>query len=479
MTLAEGVAPPLDFVFHPRSIAIAGVSTREGPGFGGGGFVASLQEIGFRGPIFLIHPTAPAIRGLKCYPSLIDIADDVDYVISSVPARLVPQLLEDCITKGVRVLHLFTAGFTETGDAGKAQMERDVVARARSAGVRLIGPNCMGLYVPEARLAMMGGQIAEAGPVGMVSQSGMNAGEFIRYALPRGIRCSKVISFGNGADLRAADFLDYLADDPATEIVVAYLEGIQDGPRLAAAIRRLAALKPLAILKSGRTEAGSRAANSHTASLAGSLQIFDALCKQAGALRVESLEALVDVAVAFRFVKKLDGPNVVVVGGGGGASVLAADDLDAAGLKVPALLPETQEALAKVTQEAGTSIRNPIDTMSLWEDSTFEGTLFPCATAANADVVLFHTSFGGGPGNRYTDIRPRMARQVESIRKVQEESGTPIVVAIRPATETGAFEHSSEFQELCWRAGIATFPSIARAASALANLREWQRRQGQ
>ncbi|KAA0232016.1 CoA-binding protein, partial [bacterium] len=358
--------PALDYIFHPRSIAIAGVSAKETPGFGGGGFVQSLQDIGFRGPIYLIHPTAPAIRGIKCYASLADVPDDVDYVISSVPARLVPQLLEDCIKKNVRVLHLFTAGFTETGDAERAKMEQTVVARAREAGIRLIGPNCMGLYVPAARLAMMQEQIPEAGPVGMVSQSGMNAGEFVRYAIPRGVRCSKVISFGNGADLKAADFFDYFADDAETEIIVAYLEGIQDGPRLARAVRKAGAAKPVVILKSGRTEAGTRAASSHTASLAGSLQIFDALCRQAGAIRVESLEELVDTAVAFQFVKRLAGPNIVVVGGGGGASVLAADDLDAAGLKLPALLPETQEALAKVTAEAGTSIRNPIDTTSLW-----------------------------------------------------------------------------------------------------------------
>ncbi|HEX6030104.1 MAG TPA: CoA-binding protein, partial [Tepidiformaceae bacterium] len=377
MTAPASAVPELDFVFHPKSIAIAGVSAKETGGFGGGGFVSSLQEVGFRGPIYLIHPTAPAIRGIKCYPRLIDVPDEVDYVISSVPARFVPQLLEDCIAKGVRVLHLFTAGFTETGDAERAKMEQAVVARAREAGIRLIGPNCMGLYVPGSRLAMMQGQPPVAGPVGMVSQSGMNAGEFVRYGLARGIRCSKVISFGNGADLKAADFFDYLADDPETEIIVAYIEGIQDGPRLARAIRKAGAAKPMAILKSGRTEAGSRAANSHTASLAGSLQVFDGLCKQAGALRVESLEDLVDAAVTFQFVKKLAGPNIVVVGGGGGASVLAADDLDAAGLKVPALLPETQEALAKVTHEAGTSIRNPIDTTSLWEDQGFEATLMP------------------------------------------------------------------------------------------------------
>ncbi|MEX0781317.1 MAG: CoA-binding protein [Dehalococcoidia bacterium] len=475
MTAPAAAVPELDFIFHPRSIAIAGVSAKESGGFGGGGFVSSLQEVGFRGPIYLIHPSAPAIRGLKCYPSLSDIPDEVDYVISSVPARVVPELLEQCIQKGVRVLHLFTAGFTETGDAARTQMEQDVVARARSAGIRLIGPNCMGLYVPAARLAMMNGQVPEAGPVGMVSQSGMNAGEFVRYSAPRGIRCSKVISFGNGADLKAADFFDYLADDPETEIIVAYIEGIQDGPRLAQAIRKAGRAKPLAILKSGRTEAGSRAANSHTASLAGSLQVFDGLCKQAGALRVESLEQLVDVAVTFQFVKELRGPNIVVVGGGGGASVLAADDLNAVGLNLPPLLPETQAQLAKVTNEAGTSIRNPIDTMSMWEDERFEGTLLPCAEAPNIDAILYHTSFGGGPSGRWVgDNRGRMERQAASLRKVQDQGGKPVVVAIRPATTEDGFELSLEFQEMCWKNGLATYPSIARAGNALARLLEWQ-----
>lgn len=470
----EAPAPTLDFVFHPRSIAIAGVSAKEGMAFGGSGFVSSLQEIGFPGPIFLIHPTAPAIRGIKCYPSLLDIPDDVDYVISSVNARHVPQLLEDCIARNVKVLHLFTAGFTETGDIERAKMEQAVVARAREAGIRLIGPNCMGLYVPESRLAMMNGQIPEPGPVGMVSQSGMNAGEFVRYALPRGLRFSKVISFGNGADLKAADFFDYLADDLGTEIIAAYLEGIQDGPRLSQAIRRAGAVKPLAILKSGRTEAGSRAANSHTASLAGSLQVFDGLCRQAGAIRVESLEALIDVTVAFRFVKRLAGPNIVVVGGGGGASVLAADDLAAAGLSVPPLLPETQAELARVTHEAGTSIRNPIDTTSLWEEKGFASTLMPAATAPNINAVLYHTGFGGGMSRR-GDVRSRLRSQAEELAQVQAKSGKPVVIAIRPSSDAEGFDHTQEFEDLCWRNGLAVFPGIKQAGDALGRLIQWQR----
>jgi acetyltransferase len=471
----QQTVPALDYIFHPRSIAIAGVSARETAGFGGGGFVQSLMDVGFRGPIYLIHPTAPAIRGLKCYPSLRDVPDEVDYVISSVRANLVPALLEDCIARNVKVLHLFTAGFTETGDLERAKMEQAVVRRARECGIRIIGPNCMGLYVPASRLAMMNGQPPEPGPVGMVSQSGMNAGEFVRHALPRGIRCSKVISFGNGSDLKAADFFDYLADDAETEIIVAYLEGIQDGPRLADAIRKAGSRKPVAILKSGRTEAGSRAANSHTASLAGSLQVFDGLCRQAGVLRVESMEELVDAAVTFRYVKSLRGPNIAVVGGGGGASVLAADDLDANGLKVPALLPETQEALAKVTQEAGTSIRNPVDTMSMWQEGAFEGTLKPLAGAPNIDAVLYHTSFGMGPSSRMSGDRGRAAKQAEALAKVQDEAKKPIVVAIRPSLTADTFEMANEFQELCWENGLATYPGIERAARALSGLIRWQK----
>ena len=470
----QQTVPDLEYIFHPRSIAIAGVSARETAGFGGGGFVQSLMDVGFRGPIYLVHPTAPAIRGLKCYASLRDIPDEVDYVISSVRANLVPALLEDCIARNVKVLHLFTAGFTETGDAERAKMEQAVVRRARESGIRIIGPNCMGLYVPGSRLAMMGGQPAEPGPVGMVSQSGMNAGEFIRHALPRGIRCSKVISFGNGADLKAADFFDYLADDAETEIIVAYLEGIQDGPRLAQALKKAGSRKPVAILKSGRTEAGSRAANSHTASLAGSLAVFDGLCRQAGVLRVESMEELVDVAVTFRFVKSLRGANVAVVGGGGGASVLAADDLDANGLKVPALLPQTQEALARVTAEAGTSIRNPVDTMSMWQDGAFEATIRPLAEAPNIDAVLFHTGFGMGPSSRTNGDRGRATRQAELLAKVQQEAGKPIVVAIRPSLTADTFEMATEFQELCWENGLATYPGTERAARALSGLIRWQ-----
>lgn len=476
MTTTAAAAPALEYLFHPRSIAIAGVSAQENvQKMSGNIFLNSLIEIGYRGPIYIIHPAAGAIRGIKCYRSLRDVPDQVDYCISSVPARHVPQLLEDAALKGVKVLHLYTAGFTETGDQERAKMEQSIVRRARELGVRLIGPNCMGLYVPSERISFMPDQPGEAGNVGMISQSGMNGGEFVRYATPRGIRLSKVISFGNGADLRAADFFDYFADDPETEIVVAYLEGIQDGPRMATALRRLAAKKPVAILKGGRTEAGTRAAASHTASLAGSLDVFDALCRQAGAIRVESMDDLVDMAVTFRFVRRLRGPNAVVVGGGGGASVLAADDLDSAGMQLPPLRPETQAELAKVTHEAGTSIRNPVDSSSMWQPESFTATLMPCAMAPNYDFVLFHTGFGGGQAANLRELSRMLPAQVRVLAKIQEESGKPVVVAIRQATKANAFQLTMDYQELCAEAGLASYIGVDCAGRALGRLLEWQR----
>lgn len=469
----------LEFLFHPRAVAVAGVSTKEGPGLSGGSFVSSLLEIGFPGPIYLVHPSADAIRGLKCYRSVLDIPDEVDYVISSVSARHVPGLLEECIAKGgVRVLHLFTAGFTETGEAGRAEMEQQVVARARAAGIRVIGPNCMGIYAPASRLAFLPNQPVEAGDVGMISQSGFNCAEFVRYAVPRGLRASKIVSFGNGADLKAADFFDYFADDPQTEIIVAYLEGIQDGPRLAAALRKAGARKRVAILKGGRTEAGGRAATSHTASLAGSLQVFDGLCRQAGVVRVESMEALVDMAATFKYVRAVPGPRVAVVGTGGGASVLAADDIAAAGLQMPPFAADTQEALAKVTAEAGTSVRNPVDSMNMSTETGFEATLMPCALDPGIDIVLYHTSFGGGAGlgaRRAAEIRATMQRQVATLARIREESGKAVVVSLRTSTEAGGFEFGLEFQDLGARAGIAVYPGVQRAAEALASLWAWQR----
>lgn len=460
----------LDGLFNPKSIAIAGVSASRGAA-SGRTFLGPLQEIGFEGPIYLIHRTATAIRGTKCYPSLLDVPGSVDYVISSVPARAVSQLLDDCIAKGVKFLHLYTSGFSETGDEAAAQLEQETVRRAREAGIRVVGPNGFGLYVPKSRVAFYPGQPALEGHVSIVSQSGTNAIEFQRNAALRGVYPAKVISFGNGTDLGAADYFEYFATDPDTHMVVAYLEGVKDGRRLAAAMRTLAPRKPLVILKGGQTEAGSRAATSHTASLAGSDQIFDALCRQVGAVRVKSAEELVDAATLHRFVGRLRGPNLVLVGAGGGVSVTGADRISEAGLNLPELPEHVQTRLAAVTGEAGTSTRNPVDTMSM--RNSFEATIEACCSADNVDAVLYHTRFDGplAPG----DPRGQMQRQAETMARIQEASGKAVIAITRAAPNIEGMVQTQEFITTCAQAGIATFPTVDRAAQALAAMLRWQR----
>jgi len=481
MTTAETrpkTATSLDSIFHPRSVAIAGVSTQQ-PGFAGVGlgFLLSLMELGFPA-VYPVNPKYQEIEGLKCYASVLDIDGPVDHVISSIPARIVPQLVEDCIAKGVRSVHFFTAGFRETGDDEMADLETQVVGRLTGAGIRVFGPNCMGLYVPESKLAFMPGFPADAGPVGFISQSGGNAGEMVYTAAVRGIRFSEVVSYGNASDVDESELLLYLARDPKTNVICAYIEGVKDGRRFLQALRDAAAAKPVIILKGGRTAAGTRAVMSHTASLAGSLEVFDSLCRQVNVVRVNSVEEMADLAVAFRFMSAPDGPGVAVVGGGGGFSVFAADEIDDAGLQCPVLPEHTQKALGEINPIAGTSVRNPVDTIAIFEPPKLEQTLRIIGEAENIDVILYHTSFSWGRGRRSmamlgADPVHYMQMQVQQMVKARDASGTPIVVVLRPPLDVESMERTAAFQEKCWQAGFPVFPTIPRAANAIAKTLRW------
>jgi acyl-CoA synthetase (NDP forming) len=471
-TESPAAAHPLDYVFHPRSVAIVGVSSKDMDAFGGIGFLRAIRAAGFPGPIYPVNPKATEVEGLRCYPSLPAIEGPVDYVISSVPARAVASLMDDAIAKGVKVIHFFTAGFSETGDEDLAGLEQEVLRRATEAGIRLIGPNCMGLYVPRTGLAFMYGFPVTPGHVALISQSGANAGEFVNFSSIHGVRFSKVVSFGNALDLNAADFFDYCADDPDTHVICAYLEGVKGGPRFVEAFKKAAARKPVIVLKGGRTEAGTRAASSHTGSLAGEIQIFDALCRQAGAIRVESLGALCDMASAFQFLAKGPGNRVCILGGGGGTSVLAADDAAAAGLEVPWLPESTQQAMRDFTPVAGTSVRNPVDVMAAWDMKQLKRTVEIAASAENIDFVLYHTGFGWGP--RLTDAGERAKETIAQLAQVRDEVGKPIVIAMRPPISAEAMGLTLDFQSECAKAGFATFPSIERACAAMALMAKWQ-----
>jgi acyl-CoA synthetase (NDP forming) len=478
VTIAAVSEHPLEFLFHPRSVAIAGVpSAGRSAGMGGDNFLSSIRAMGFDGPLYPVNPRATEIQGLPCYPTLRAIPGPVDYVISSVPAAAVPLLAEDAVAKGVRAIHFFTAGFSETGLEERTALEHQTMARLRAAGIRVIGPNCMGIYAPAAGLSFSPSFPTEPGDTGLLSQSGANAQEFVRSAGVRGVRFSKVISYGNAADLNECHFLDYLAHDHQTRAIFAYIEGVRDGRRFARVLRAAARRKPVAILKGGRTASGARAAASHTGSLAGSLAVFDALCRQAGALRVSSLDDLVDLAVGFRFLEPPAGNGVAVVGAGGGTSVLAADAIDAAGLDVPPLPEDVQDELRRFVPVAGTSIRNPLDVMSIFSSDQFVTTIKLAARPETIHAVLFHTSFDGwspAPGGGDPGRGARNRQTIHLLAEARAEISRPLAVAIKLPLVGPGLEQAAAFVEACAREGIALFPSIERAARTLAALARWR-----
>lgn len=483
--MAEGATTrnsvhPLEEIFYPRGIAVIGASARIRPGGQGAigqGFLMAIREMGFQGGLYPVNPNYPEVMGLKCYPTLLDVPGPVDHVIFSVRAHLVPQILDHCIEKGVRSIHFFTAGFHETGDEERARLEQEIISRLRQAGIRVIGPNCMGLYCPETGLSFMPGFPTQPGNVAFISQSGANAGDFVRTGEARGLRYSKVISYGNASDLTESDFFEYCAADPKTDIIGAYIEGVKDGRRFLEVLREAASRKPVVILKGGRTEAGGRAANSHTGSLAGSIAVFDALCRQLGAVRVESMDELVDTVVAFRYLKPPAGRNVCLVGGGGGTAVLASDDVAAAGLEVPHLPESVQEKLREFTPIAGTSVRNPIDSNVIFDVQSLQHTLRLAATAANIDMIIYYTGAGWGPP-RGGDFDPsrRLRESVSAMKQVREESGKPIIIVARTPLDARSMEATVAFQERCWQEGFPVFPSVSRAVRAVARMMEWHGR---
>lgn len=457
----------IDDLFHPRSIAVVGASSR--PDGRGNDFLKGMLEQGFPGPLYPVNPKADVILDMKAYPDLLSIPGHLDYVISSIPAAGVPDLLRQAGQKGVRLVHLFTAGFGETGFSDRAGLEQEILQIAREGNVRLLGPNCMGLYCADGRIAWSSSHPKQSGSVMMISQSGANADATIQGAALRGLRFSKVASFGNGLDLNEADLLAYAADDPATKVIGMYLEGVKNGRRFRQVLEYAASRKPVAILKGGRTEAGGRATLSHTGSLAGNSQMWDVLCRQTGAQRAFGLDELVDTLTAFNYLEQPPaGPRVAIIGGGGGHSVLAADDCAAAGLSMPWFSTSVQDKLREFVPVAGTSVRNPLDTGAVLEtEENFTRTVRAIGESGELDFFMVHV--GGFTRDRDRD---RMMRQASILVAGKQATSLPMVLVVR-GSGIAANSSTQEFVDYCSGAGLPVFPSVTQAAAAVQRVRSY------
>jgi len=460
-----------DALFHPNSAAIVGASSNIMSG--GYNFTRFLIDHGFKGRIYPVNPKLDEILGLKAYASLRDIPEsEVDYVISCVSAERVLQLLEDCKAKNVKLVHLFTGILSETGRKKETRLEREILRKAKSLGIRILGPNCMGVYYPEVGLSFNHDLPTEAGPVGGFFQSGGGAGEFVRYAALRGVRFSKVISYGNAPDISGSELLCYFADDPETKVIAAYIEGVKDGREFIRALSYATARKPVIILKAGRGEAGKKLVFSHTASMAGSMDIWRAISKQYGVTLVGNFQELIDEVVAFAFLPPVTRRGVLIVGGGGGKSVISADVWEEEGFHIPQLSLKTREELKKEVPEIWDWVRNPLDS------SIFQKSLVPplsllkmVAAAQEFDVLVL----GLTQDDFYpTDIwRETIARDFLDGTMAIKDGSKPVVSVI----ETAEID-SADMQNWRWSGiaetrkqvvgqGIPVFPSPASAAKAL------------
>jgi len=458
-------------IFNPQSIAVVGASRGRKIGWRA---VNHFLLAGYKGKIFPVNPNEREILGLTTYPSLRDIPGAVDYVVIVVPAARVLGVIDDCVAKGVKAVQIFSAGFSETGEEAPTRLGREIVARVRRAGIRLIGPNCIGISCP-ARLIPLEttGVIGQPGNIAIIAQSGGNTEVLADMGLSRNIHFSKLISFGNAADLNAIDFLEYLKEDPETRIIAAYLEGIIDGRRLYQLIAEISQVKPIVFLKGGRTEVGREMATSHTGSLTGSRTVWTVALKQAGAIEVNTLEEMADTLMAFQYLLPLTGNRAVIVsqlgGGAGGAGVLAADACSNLGIELPVFSGEIKGELKSIVNAPGSILRNPLDLSLVGRDPVrLRKVLALLADLPDIDLIML---------NERPTFLLAFGAELQAINDVlvdfQSSGKKPLVVVSPPG---GVYEKERVAVEKgLLEAGIPVYPSFDRAAKAITSITRYWR----
>jgi len=462
-------AAPLEAIFNPRSVAIAGAGS---VGIGQA-FLTCLLDSGYSGKIYPLSPKGGEAMGLPVYPSVRDVPDVVDLVIACIPARLAIQLIEDCATKGVKAVCFYTAGFGERGDDLGREAETKLLEAAKAKGVRILGPNCVGIYHPKVGLSFSSDNPGESGSAGLICQSGGNAIYTVRAAARRGVRFTKAVSYGNALDIDESELLSYFGQDRETKVVAAYIEGVKDGRRFSRTLREVADTKPVIVLKAGRTEAGARAAASHTSALAGSDRIWDSLLHQAGAIRVDSTDELADMLVAFSFLRVPKGRSVGVWGGGGGLSVMMLDEYSAAGFTLPPSSSELRQKIWEdiktfVNTDAGFILNNPFDITTLNSPEGHCRVVRALAAYDGFDMLVGQVSINNS-GWPHKDFGLSVWTDffTDAAISVHRETDKPVALVMHSVLTNWDSERVVALQQKCCEAGLPVFRSIPTAARAM------------
>lgn len=463
--MIENEKHPLDVLFHPKSVAmIASVK----PNSTGNHWMTSFTNLGYSGKIYPVNTSAGEVLGHKTYASVPDIPGPVDLAMFGIPSRAVLPVLRDCGKMGVKFAHFFTAGFSETGEAKDEALEKELVATARQYNIRLLGPNCMGVYCPEGGVGWMERFPKESGNVGFISQSGQLAGMFVNLGASEGLRFSKVVSYGNASDLQVHDFINYMTEDEKTKVIGMYIEGFKNGRAFFEAVKNTTRKKPLVIFKGGQTEGGARATQSHTASIAGSAKIWDALCKQTGIISVHSMEELIATVLAYQKLQLPKGNRAAILGGAGGGSVTMTDMAEKEGLSVPHLSEETIRELQKIVPAQGTSVKNPLDIgfSSVYQNEEQFLRMYELLESdPNIDAVIFSRNIF--PGNN--GISKIIHLAIRGMDVMKKPVFTVIPVSNSLDREAARFEAQAMFE----KAGISVFSSFPLAARVMNNLYQY------
>ena len=464
----------LDVMTHAESVAVVGATSVVRGGFLG--IFGCMRSFGFDGRLYPINPKADEIDGLKAYPNLVSLPEKVDLVIIAVPAKAVPAALRDCVASGNHNVHIFTAGFKETEEQEGATLQQEIETIAREGALHVIGPNCMGLYIPSRKMLTWNAAPGLGGPVSMISQSGGNAQEFTHHAArTHHLYFNKVISYGNGLTLDSTDFLDYLGQDDETKLIAMYVEGVRDGRRLLTVMQETSLRKPVIMMKGGMTESGARAASSHTGALAGESKIWETFFRQSGAVRADSLEEMADIASAFYYLKRTRGKRVGVLSVGGGAAVSVADICTLAGMELPVFTKATVAKIREFIPPAGNMIRNPIDSYLAFMRMEYVGKIFDIlAQSGEVDNVVVSLPLDWlyreeAQGNFIELIARYLAGEGRArLRDI------PLIVAWRQYQDSEDFRQMRcRMEDILLDAGIPVYEGLTRAVRSLAKLDQY------
>jgi len=375
----------LDKFFNPESVAVVGAARERGKV--GYEVLQNLIRGGYAGKIFPVNPHAETLEGLKCYPDLVSIGEAADLVMVIVPAANVPTVIRQCARVGTQSVIIVTAGFREVGKEGR-ELERQVIQIARQGGIRILGPNSLGVIVPANKLnASFGGDLPATGKTGYISQSGALLAAILDMARSRSIGFSKLVSIGNKADIDELEVMKALGSDPETKVIAGYLENISDGNAFVKEAERISYHKPILLIKSGVTTAGATAASCHTGSLAGNDTAYECVFDRAGIIRCNSVKVQVDYIKAFSNQPLPEGPGVAIVTNAGGAGIMAADAIERQGLTLARPVQETVEKLASHLPRAA-SLNNPFDVLCDALADRYEFALRAVLEDSNVNVVL-------------------------------------------------------------------------------------------